>query len=211
MWRVMELLGVFVALPIAMFVFRPYMAFYLYGVIMTVAVGCTVTLLRDPTFDRSRFWKMGASRAVIKRSLLVLGIAGPVLIVYAFLYERELFFLFPKTRPGLWIAVLILYPLLSVYPQEVIFRTFFFHRYQHFFPGKWPCVIASAVAFSLAHLYLFSWIALVLTFAGGVLFARTYQSSESTVQASLEHGFWGDFLFTIGLGWYFYVGAISAG
>ena len=31
---------------------------------------------------------------------------------------------------------MIFYPLVSVYPQEIIFRSFFFHRYRDLFP-RW--------------------------------------------------------------------------
>ena len=41
------------------------------------------------------------------------------------------------------------------------------------------------------------------------LFARTYAGSRSFLQAVVEHSLWGNFIFTIGLGWYFYGGAIA--
>ena len=47
-----------------------------------------------------------------------------------------------------------------------------------------------------------------MTAVGGYLFARTYARSESTLMVSLEHALWGDFLFTVGLGWYFWGGSI---
>jgi hypothetical protein len=32
--------------------------------------------------------------------------------------------------------------------------------------------------------------------------------SGSALMAGIEHGIWGDFLFTVGIGWYFYSGSI---
>ena len=67
----------------------------------------------------------------------------------------------------------------------------------------------SGFCFGLAHLFFANWIAPVLTALGGVIFARTYSRSGSTMLVSVEHSLWGNFIFTIGLGWYFYAGAIS--
>ena len=92
--------------------------------------------------------------------------------------------------------------------QELIFRTFFFHRYRRLF-GPVGLVVASGIAFGVAHLFFNNWIAPVMTTVGGMLFALTYRQSRSTLQACLEHALWGDFLFTIGLGWYFYGGSIQ--
>jgi membrane protease YdiL (CAAX protease family) len=104
---------------------------------------------------------------------------------------------------------MILYPLLSVYPQELIFRPFLFHRYRDLFPEQWMMVLVSGLTFGLAHIFFENWIAPILSVIGGLLFARTYQKSNSTLQAALEHGLWGDLIFTIGLGWYFYGGSIG--
>jgi hypothetical protein len=70
-------------------------------------------------------------------------------------------------------------------------------------------VIASGVSFGLAHLFFANWIAPLLSSVGGILFAITYAQTSSTVLVSIEHAIWGNFIFTIGLGWYFYGGSIS--
>ena len=41
----------------------------------------------------------------------------------------------PRRAPGLWVAILALYPFLSALPQELIFRVLFFRRYGGLFPG----------------------------------------------------------------------------
>jgi len=51
-----------------------------------------------------------------------------------------------------WVLIFILYPLFSVYPQELLYRTFFFHRYRPLFGGGWGMVIASALAFGFVHI-----------------------------------------------------------
>jgi hypothetical protein len=49
---------------------------------------------------------------------------------------------------------------------------------------------------------------MVLSMLGGWLFAYRYHRTGSVFAVSLEHGLWGDFLFTVGLGRYLYSGSI---
>jgi uncharacterized protein len=107
---------------------------------------------------------------------------------------------------GLWAIVMLLYPLLSVYPQELIFRAYFFHRYQALFGAGWTMIAASALAFGFVHIAFGNWISVVLSTIGGFLFALTYHQSGSLFLACLEHAFFGNFIFTIGLGQFFYHG-----
>ena len=45
-------------------------------------------------------------------------------------------FALPRRAPGLWLAILALYPLLSAAPQEILFRVLFFRRYGALFPSR---------------------------------------------------------------------------
>ena len=47
---------------------------------------------------------------------------------------------------------------------------------------------------------------MLLSGVGGVLFARTYLTSGSLAMAALEHALYGNFIFTIGLGEFFFHG-----
>jgi len=167
-----------------------------------------IVLLRDPDFDRQKLWNRQDFGRHLQRSVLMFVPAAALLALLAYLFAPELLLQLPLQRPALWILVLVLYPLLSVYPQEVVFRTFFFHRYRSLFPRPTTMILASGIVFGLAHLFFGNWLAPVLTTLGGFLFATTYQRSSSTLQAFLEHSLWGDFIFTLGLGWYFYGGSI---
>ena len=42
----------------------------------------------------------------------------------------------PRRATGLWLAILLLYPVLSALPQELIFRALFFRRYRRLFPAS---------------------------------------------------------------------------
>lgn len=122
--------------------------------------------------------------------------------------EPTLLFSFLREQPRIWLMVMLLYPLLSVIPQELIFRSFFFHRYLPLFASPHLMALMSAIMFGFSHLLFQNWVAPLLCVAGGWLFATTYARHRSLALVSLEHALYGDFIFTIGLGRYFYHGAV---
>ncbi len=114
----------------------------------------------------------------------------------------------PLHNRELWLAIMALYPLLSAFPQEVVFRVLFFRRYGALFNGSHLAIAANAAAFSLAHLFYWNWPAIVLTALGGAVFAWAYREKGSFLFAWLLHAVAGQIVFTSGLGRYFYHGAI---
>jgi membrane protease YdiL (CAAX protease family) len=165
-----------------------------------------VLLWRDPSFYRQQMrsvpqdWRRSLLRIVV---FFLLGGAG---VLYLAWRSRVDLFSFPRERPFLWLLVVLLYPLVSALPQEVIFRLFLFHRYRSLFPNPCLMMLISASVFALSHLQLGNLVALGLPFLGGLLFAHTFGTTRSLPMVTLEHGLWGDWLFTLGLGVYFYGG-----
>ncbi len=163
-------------------------------------------LWRDPTFDRRQLAGPGPARRLLLPVLVrAAAIAAAVAACVAWFAPESLFSL-PRRAPVLWAAVMLLYPLLSVYPQELAFRAFLFHRYAPLFPSRKSMIASSGVLFGFAHLCFGNLLAVALTVPAGVLFAATYARSRSLLLVSLEHALLGNFIFTIGLGQYFYHG-----
>ncbi|WP_191860824.1 CPBP family intramembrane glutamic endopeptidase [Hanstruepera ponticola] len=121
-------------------------------------------------------------------------------IPYVFLVDRENLFAVVINKPLLWLGILFVYTLFSVYPQELIYRTFFFKRYQVLFKSEAILIFINAIVFSLAHIFFRNTLVLLLTFIGGILFAITYKTSKSTFLVSIEHAIYGCWLFTVGMG-----------
>jgi uncharacterized protein len=142
---------------------------------------------------------------ILKQSVLACTAIG--LLVWYFLPEK--FLLFPQERPALWAMVMLLYPLLSVIPQELIFRPFFFNRYRALFATPMLMLCTSAITFGFAHIIFQNWVSVTLCIAGGYLFARTYARTKSLALVWMEHAIYGCFVFTIGLGTYFYHGSVQ--
>lgn len=106
----------------------------------------------------------------------------------------------PLNNPKLFVVILGVYTFLSVWPQEIIYRTFFYKRYQDLCSSKIVFMVLNAVIFSLAHVFLKNILVLILTFIGGLLFIYTYTKTKSTTLVSIEHALYGNWLFTVGMG-----------
>ncbi len=180
--------------------------------IIPVLVGLSLLiglqLARDPEFRWREQLGGGFERADLAPVLRRFAISGALLTLVLGLVEPSLLFGFPRQRPWFWALVMVGYPVLSVLPQEFLYRTYFFHRYEAWL-GRWT-VPASALAFCVAHLLFGNWVALALTLIGGGFFARTFERTRSLLLASIEHALYGQLVFTIGLGEFFYGGTVRA-
>ncbi|MCW5753344.1 MAG: CPBP family intramembrane metalloprotease [Phycisphaeraceae bacterium] len=187
---------------------------WLFPMIWLLAAYAVTMLLLDRTFPRHELWNMAALRRVVRlvtARFLVLAV-GMMLAVMAadrWYFEHPVLFSLAKRNPALLGMIMVLYPLLSVLPQELAFRTFFFHRYRPLLPGRAWMIGVSAAAFSWAHIVFQNGLALVLCLVAGLLFGHTYWKSRSTAAAWFEHALYGCFIFAVGLGQYFYAGAVG--
>lgn len=201
-----EFSALFVALPLA--ALNGLLRLPLFVVLWGLAALCLTALLLAPDFDRSRLWNAAGLGRRMVYVVVPFVVLAPLPFLWLVVYEPERLFGFVRQRPLLWALVMLLYPALSVYPQGIVYRIFVFHRYRKLFPRAWMRVLASAVAFSLAHVVFENWIAPVATLFAGLLFAWTYERTRSALVAGLQHAAFGCYIFTIGLGWYFYYGAV---
>ena len=161
----------------------------------------------DKDFNWKELWTKGFGLWDTTRIFILFVISGLVLTSLAYFFERDSFLLFMKTRPYLWMLVMILYPLISVTTQELMYRVFFFHRYSSLFKDRVLLMICvNAVLFGYAHIIFQNWYAVLISLIGGFMFAYTYKHSRSFLAVCLEHSLYGCLIFTIGLGRYFFTG-----
>jgi hypothetical protein len=97
-----------------------------------------------------------------------------------------------------------LYPMLSVWPQEFLYRRFYFWRYGAIFTSTRELVWSSACAFCMLHAIYHNAVSIVLSLLAGWVFASHYARSGSLLLVWLEHTVFGQWAFTIGLGRFFY-------
>lgn len=134
-------------------------------------------------------------------------VLAPLITFVTWAVWPELFLSLPRHRPLFWAIIMVLYPLLSVWPQEMLYRRLLFQRYRALFGGDKALIAVSAIAFGFAHVIFLNWIAIAMTAAGGLLFARDYARHRSLPLTCLEHSLYGCLIFTVGLGRFFYTGA----
>ncbi len=139
-------------------------------------------------------------KTFFKQTLLKLLIIAILTSLYVYFTNASDLFIVMRENPWLWIRILFFYSIFSVYPQELIYRTFYFKRYETLFKNKKQFLFINAIVFSLAHLFFKRTLVIVLTFLGGLLFAFTYKKTKSTVLVSIEHAIYGCWLFTVGMG-----------
>lgn len=135
-----------------------------------------------------------------QRTLIKLIVIIAITTLYMFVVDINMLFIVVKTKPSLWLMILFIYSFFSVYPQELIYRTFFFQRYESLFRSNLVFILVNAAVFSLAHIFFKSTLVMFLTFTGGILFALTFKKTKSTLLVSIEHAIYGCWLFTVGMG-----------
>jgi uncharacterized protein len=174
--------------------------------LLLAGLAAFIVLRRDPSFDSARLLSVRGIAPNLPMLVLRNAVFLALLGVGVCLFAPELLFSLVKRAPGLWALIMLFYPLVSVFPQELLFRSFFFHRYQPLFGSGWTLLLASAVAFGFVHIILGNWLAVGFCTVGGFLFALTYQHSGSLLLTCIDHALFGNFIFTIGLGRFFYHG-----
>jgi membrane protease YdiL (CAAX protease family) len=203
-WLGIEFGILFVGLPLVMALALP--ADWLWPVLFGMAAAALVLLGLTPGF---RWRELAAGRIGWGRvAVAAVATTGVCALLVWWLVPQQALWL-PRRAPGLWLAILGLYPLLSALPQELVFRPLFFRRYAGLFPDRRGAVAANALVFALAHLMFWNWVALALCLAGSVLFAVAYLGRGGFPEALLLHAICGAIVFTSGLGGFFYHGAVG--
>ncbi|WP_433086647.1 CPBP family intramembrane glutamic endopeptidase [Dactylosporangium sp. CA-052675] len=201
---VAEFILVFVVLPVAFAFVKVPGGPIPVLLVLTVVVAFFFRRARD--FDRRDLWRPEALRPELPRVLRLWALAAVLAVAAVWVFDREHLFDLPRHNPGLWALIIVAYPVVSVYPQELVFRAFLLHRYRTMLRGERISAAASALSFGLAHLLFGNPVAVVLTLLGGWLFARRYQRTRSLLTVCVEHAAYGLLIFTVGLGRYFYHG-----
>jgi membrane protease YdiL (CAAX protease family) len=201
-----ELLLIFVALPLVLAVLKPRSWIYL--LLMLFAFKAWLFMKKAWRYDFYADWNRDVMLEGKAFKPIFIRYIPCVLLLLAFtaMTIPERMFSLILDRPYVWAMVMTLYPLLSVFPQEIIFRSFFLNRYAPLFKTERALMTANALAFGFAHIVLHSPVAMIFCTIGGWLFAHTYLRTKSLCAVWIEHALYGCTVFTLGLGFYFYHG-----
>ena len=196
-YKTLELLIIFIIIPISfLFNYSPIIKLII-GVFGFIYIGFVLSKIEKNIFriQKNIEWKQFWTQTLLK--FIVLAV---ITIIFVWFTNKENLFVVLINKPKLWLMILFFYTFFSVYPQELIYRTFFFQRYQSLFKNEFLFIIINAIVFSLAHIFFKNTLVLFLTFIGGIIFAYTYKKTKSTVLVSIEHAIYGCWLFTVGMG-----------
>jgi membrane protease YdiL (CAAX protease family) len=206
LYLIFELLGIFVIFPAIIYALLPIPIIPILWMISFLSIWA---VFKDKTFERDSLWRSFELKKNYKGMLKQFIIIAAVMIALVYFFIPDHLFSLIKEDPLLWALIVILYPLISVYPQELLYRTFFFHRYKMLFNKKWLMITVNALLFGYMHIIFQNWVSVGLTVLGGFLFASMYERTRSTLFVSVAHALYGDLIFTVGLGTYFYGGTLS--
>ena len=173
-------------------------------VLLVMTAGCWLALRWHHKVHLRTLLRPQVPRSEWRRIFAIYAIAVPCLLVLLWLTDPRVMFFLLRQHTGFWLLIMFAYPVFSVFPQELIYRAFFFERYRPLFGRGVGMIAASAAVFSFGHVVFRNYISVELTFIGGWLFATTYQRTSSLALVCVEHALYGCAIFTIGYGQYFF-------
>ena len=196
-YKLIEFFLIFIIIPISFTLRFPTWIKMIYSVLGFVYIVFVLLKIEKNQFKISKNinWTSFFKHIFIK--LIMIAILTTLFVWYT---EGKNLFTVPLHHPWLWLLILFVYSVFSVYPQELIYRTFYFQRYNELFKDKRLFIFLNAIVFSLAHLFFRNALVIAFTFLGGLLFAFTYNKTKSTLLVSIEHTIYGCWLFTVGMG-----------
>lgn len=201
--RYAEMILLYAGLPALLWFMRAERP-VIYQVLTAAAIAALFYLSYRPAFSwrglwQGRGWDAADRRAAFWRFCLCV----PLIAMASYFLVPERFMTFPFERPRLWLSVMLLYPVLSVIPQVVIFRAFFFERYGNLFASRLLWLV-NGLCFGLAHAFYGNWIAPTGSFLAGVMLAYSFEQHRSVKWGVIEHAAYGCLAFTLGIGWFFF-------
>lgn len=204
---VAEMAVIYVGAPLAVSMAVHDLRMPVFIALMPVLGIVLICLLVDPTFSIRRELTRGFSFATFVSILAVFAVAGGAVAYYVAHVHPTWLLEFPRDRPETYKKIMLLYPAMSVVVQELVYRTFFFHRYGALFGRAWWLAIGlNGALFGLGHIVIGTELAIYGTMATGALFAYRYAMTRSFWAVFIEHTLWGALVFTVGLGRFFFAG-----
>ena len=159
--RWFELALLFLIIPVGLILPLPPLILLIPAVLAVIY--CLFLMNKGNKLTRSHLLalpKKGHYQPIFMRIAIFMLIS--TLLVWWLLPEK-LFFVI-RENPLMWLGISIFYTVVSVYPQELIYRHFFYWRYSHLLSPSY-FLILNAVLFSLAHTMFMNNLVFALTLA----------------------------------------------
>ncbi len=203
------ILGFIFPLTVVYFKLSQFILLFLWIISFYAVLTLLIFYRKEISFKKLFYVNIFKNKIYIYKIILRWMIFSFFLYVFTSFFFPEKLFGIQKQDINLLYKIFIFYPFFSAFPQEFIFCTFFFIRYKSLFKKEKTLVIISALVFCFAHIFSINWVAPLLSFFGGLIFASTFKKTKSLTLVSIEHSLYGNSLFAIGLGWFFWGGSVA--
>ena len=197
----------YVLAPLLLWRFLPYVN--LFASIAAVTVIGVYLLIRTKGFEARELVDVGRLKQTWPLIAALSLVTALIVFPLAYNVMGDRFMGLARSNPLFLGMIWMLYPWFSVLGQEILYRPLFFRRYGQLFPSEMAAIIVNALVFALAHAFFERWLTFLLTLGGGLMFAWIYTRTRSFSAVFVLHWIAGGIIFTSGLGWYFYHGAIG--
>lgn len=137
------------------------------------------------------------------KALLRFLIIAVIAFLFVYFFHNDLLFHFADEKPERYLLFLVIYPVVSVIPQEIVYRGYFFYRYKSIFPNIKIMGIINAILFGYLHFIYDNWLAVIGAALVGIVFIINYLKTKSLMNVAIEHYAYGILIFTLGLGKFF--------
>jgi len=206
-FKVIELIIIGIVIPSIVIIYK--LAGYTLIILWIISLYCLVIHIK---YNRNKIKDIFLFKKVNRKNLRLILFRWIVISIclafFTYHFFPDKFLFLQKNNPNFIWLLFIFYPFFSALPQEFIFCTFFFNRYKNIItPAYIP--IMSALFFTFSHFFFINLIAPTLSIFAGLIFAHTYRKTNSLALVTLEHSLYGNTLFYIGLGYYFWGGSIN--
>lgn len=208
----------------ALFFYRLYLAFeftvlflllpilYIFGYLpvhkMVILAGAALftfsIMYMEGRLNRRFLFYFPVDARIAGRLFFRILLVSSVIVLFTALATPDKYLIFPSENPGGFILVLFMYPVISALPQEFIYRFFLWQRYREIFTSERMLKLASIFSFTWVHITYNNWVAILFSFIGALFFVSTFAKTRSLLWVSIEHSIYGNLMFTVGMGEYFY-------
>ncbi len=193
----LEFIIIYFILPIVILVVN--IKFFFFLILILVSIYTLFTLKKDKDFNfKSLLYK------ICWKDVLILNIIFAVNIyLYTLIFYPELLFSLPRKNLKLLIMIIIFYPVVSVAPQELIYRVFFCQRYKKILGNSYgKIILINTIVFAYGHIIFLNFTALIFTAMASPIFLAVYLK-YSFPTCLLLHALSGLLVFIFGLGKFF--------
>ncbi len=174
-------------------------------VLIPVLAGLIFYFVFKKDFNLKTLIRLNVPRQLMWKNIGLVLLTGVFLTLLVYFFAPENLFNLPRENPEIWLVLIVAYPLLSAYSQEVIYRTFLFTRYRTLFKSRKFLIAVSGITFAFAHIVYYHPLSMLLTLIAGIYLAWIYRKTRSVLFTAILHSLLGILVFSIGLGEYFWL------